>query len=222
MYRQIVSAVAIVVGLTAAPAARAQVVMFSSFGSNNSYNSGDAQEIYQPYTWAVSFVPTVSGNVNTISLPLENISGTNAMSLTLAFNGTNSNPGTNIESWNITGLTNYSQNGGNGSVMTVTSLSQTLLTAGTTYWLEASAPAGTTDAWYTNLAGLRDNYQWTTDGATWQHFTAGNLGGALEITGVPEPTSLALVSGSGLVAVIWRRRRAGSRLVAQPASGAGA
>jgi hypothetical protein len=223
MSRKLFCAVGMALGLAAAPAAPAQVVTYTSLGSNQSYDS-TLQTFAAPYShYAVSFVPTASGLLSTISLPLVTVTGANnSVALNLLPNNSVNNLPVNapLESWNVTNLTLYSQND-HGSLKTASSVSHPALVAGTTYWVDAVAPSGANDGWFINLAGNRGNNVFSNDGGTtWIHGSPSNgLSGGLEVTTlspVPEPGSMALVAGAGLAALGWRWRRRRAAAVTPP------
>ncbi|HZZ45153.1 MAG TPA: dockerin type I repeat-containing protein [Tepidisphaeraceae bacterium] len=172
---------------TALPASA--TVVYSDLGPNNAYDTTSFQTLSQPYDYAVSFVPTKTVSLASITLPLIVVGSPQVNAITLTLLTTNPSTGLPVltaqsPSFTISNLINYSQNDGNGALYTVTPTSLISLTAGQTYWILATAPSGTEDGWFDNYTRLRDNYLWTSDnGASWQKYTPENISGGMTITG---------------------------------------
>jgi len=85
------------------------------------------------------------------------------------------------------------------------------LSVGTHYWVAVRAPLTDTIAWNLNTSGdVSDQAISTDSGATWLS-PSGNTPGALRVDAVPlavpEPGSLGLLIGGGLLLSLVRRQR---------------
>jgi len=118
----------------ASPApATAPIVVYNSFGPGNSYNTGivwgitGASTSYGYRGQAEFFVPSASGNLSSITLPTYRQSGSGRSNFFVAEDNGFS-PGAILESFLNTA------NNAHG-LLTLSSVSQPLLTAGARYWL---------------------------------------------------------------------------------------
>jgi hypothetical protein len=147
---------------------------------------------------------TSSGNyqLSQIDLALSFLSGTNSATVTLNSDSSGL-PGAVLATWNLSSLPVF---GTCCTVETLTPSSTVFLSAGTQYWIVAAPGASNTwDAWNLNNTGATGLIAF--DNGTGFFGVSGRTLSAFDVLGVPEPTTLALVSG-GLALLLVRRRRA--------------
>ena len=189
-------------GLCVTPGAWAAIV-FNNFGPGdtfgaNSYSEAGPTASVQQQSFGEGFIPTGSGYLSSITIPLVHISGDNAIHLFLS-NGSSSKPGTVLESWVITGLPEL---GATPSPLVINSAAQPLLSAGTLYYLYSKEPGNEYDGWYWNSVSAQGSYINSRNGGP--YFTGTDVQAAfrVEVTPVPEPASLSLLALLALPRVI--------------------
>jgi hypothetical protein len=223
MFRKIflASLTVLVLGLSVT-AARADTVVFSNFGPGMTFNTTQGYLINPagatpPQTIAHRFTSTSNINFTSAQLALGLIAGNSNIQVFLETDA-GGLPGTILETINV----NISSPFPPGGIVTATSTLNTLLTAGTNYWLVAFAQNATTRAeWNFSLTDFStaNNFafnQIPSPTGPWNAVPAGNIRSAFQINGnvigptVPEPATM-LLFGTGLagaVGAIRRRRKA--------------
>lgn len=197
--------------LTAAAAGRADIVYSTYVGGPGVYNhNGSFQTVDDPIRYAVSFIPTVTSVLDSISVTLTGINPAPAPTalLTLTFDGGN-NPGAQIESWTVSNFGSYPSDQ-NGELVTVTSTIPTLLVGGQRYWVIATPPTGMRLGWYDNALGTRGGYVFSNNGGPWfPGIPPNGLSGVMEVTAsvVPESGRIGVVGAVGLMASAYAGRR---------------
>lgn len=184
-------------------------VVFTNLVGNRNYQTSSFSQFSPSYKYAVAFVPTASGTLDTLSVPLvinngNNPNAPNTATLTLTLTLDNGDqPGTSLESFNLTNLVRYGEST-SGRLETATSSLHPALVQGQKYWVVATPPNGTL-GWFDSASGARGNYLYSPDnGQTWG-FGSDALTGALEVTAaVPEPATVGMLAGGLLLAL--RRR----------------
>lgn len=191
--------------------ARADQVVFNSFGPGDSYDSallhvaGSGAGMYEAV--AIAFTPSASANLTSISFPAQGLLDVN---MVLAKDSGSDSPGSALETFSSIAL-------GADTILTVNSVLHPSLTAGTTYWLEMLPTDPNTfgfGGWNgtnPNVAG--DEAQQDIPNGFWQTIPTSEIA-AFDVRGTvatPEPGSLSLLA-SGAVALIGfgglKRKRA--------------
>lgn len=187
--------------------ARANVLVFNSFGPGNTYDTGH-RWLVEPVGAAhgyqgrgEAFTPGISGYLSMIQLATLQQSGSTLGNFTIAQDNGSSLPGTVLESFNNI----VNQNG----ITTLASVATPLLQAGQTYWLtdDPITSGGGVNAWAFNNQGLTgtDAYETTGGPGVWFNLgVAGTTDGvfSISVVPVPEPASVGLLLlGGGLLAV---------------------
>jgi len=169
--------------------ARAGIV-FDDFAPGDKFNpvdgyvvSGGSDGVLRV---AAQFTAAASGELSSIRLALAYIAGTNDFTVSLLTDDGDSPGATVLESISLTDAPTY---GGAYSPETVTSLLHPSLVSGTRYWVEVAAAAPSTmGTWNFNTTGANGLVFQTGNGvapATLPAF-------AVDVTAVPEPSSLTL------------------------------
>jgi hypothetical protein len=158
------------------------------------------------YAEAFQFTSGETGTLETIKLPLAYVDGTDSFTVSL-LNDVDNTVGSTV-------LATWTQSFPNFALGLVSVLQDsnpaTQLTAGTNYWLVASAAAPEAEGvWYGNSTGEVGLWGYSIDdGATFQSKGDASEGAMeIDVTAVPEPLSFAaLAAGLGL---LFARRRKG-------------
>jgi len=156
-----------------------------------------------------SFVPALSGNLATVQVACGQLSsGTGLVNFYVAADN-GGTPGVMLDSFmNVVAPAP----GSSSLLVTMNSITQPLLHAGTTYWLYAE-PAENTSAigWFVNNQGYRNDYaqesppgEWTSAPVT---FGANGVF-AVSVTPVPEPSMLTLLVVSATAFLARRHQSA--------------
>lgn len=204
--------------LTFAPCVQAvqpPVFVYNSFGPGNTYTtyadwgvsgaSGPGGFVGH----AESFVPTVSGNLEALQVAVGQLSsGTGLANFFVAANS-GGTPGVKLESFmNVLA----SPSSSSSLLVTMNSITQPLLQAGTTYWLCAEPAQNTTAiGWFVNNQGYSNEYAQESPPGMWTSapVTIGANGVFdVSVIPVPEPSIVGLaILGSGFVSICRLRRR---------------
>lgn len=202
-----------VVGLLFAAVPSSASIIFSNLGPADSFSlSGPG---VAPYAigdsgfgqyLAVVFVPTVNTLLTDVRVAVSRGPGQNDSFVGSLYSDAAGLPGVSLEDF----TPNPASLPASASLFTFTSVG-TALVGGTPYWivLHSIDPANDSGLWYANNTGQGGfAYQWTfTATQPWTFIS--NATPALEINGVPEPSSIALfLTGAGLIG--WRLRKRGA------------
>ena len=189
------------------------VYIYDSFGPGNTFDNSFAYWGVYGASGSVgyvghaeSFVPALSGNLDTVQVACGQLSsGTGLVNFHVAADN-GGTPGAMLESFmNVVAPASSSSS----FIVTMNSITQPLLHAGTTYWLYAE-PAENTSAmgWFVNNQGYRNDYaqegppgQWTSASIT---FEANGVFDVI-VTPVPEPSMVTWLA-MGAMASLARRR----------------
>jgi hypothetical protein len=200
-------------GLLAVAASARADVAFSDFGPGDTFNTTTGLSIFGSGAFSgalgmatneAEFTSAASGSLTSVEVAVGYDGGPNSFTVTLYADNAGS-PGTALESFS---LTNAPAFGTSFTPETFTSVSLPTLTAGTSYWLgvAASDPNSSTDgAWnFNSMGALGTDVRPPNAPATSTTLPAF----AVNVTAVPEPSSLALglVGVAGAVGYGWRRR----------------
>lgn len=202
--------------MTLASRGTAQQILFSNLGTNQTYNTTSSYAVQGPTAFgewqyvADEFTPTVSGNLSSLTLPLSVSSPSNSLTIHLMTDA-NGIPGQTLESFAWNGVSSAS-----GSLATVNSTVQPMLTSGTDYWLALIPTGNNAGNWYWNSTSstgiMADNSL-----GLWS-VNPNRVEGAFQLTGTtinalgdpsftPEPGSFALLAALALVGkTVWRRK----------------
>jgi hypothetical protein len=112
-------------------------------------------------------------------------------------------PGTILETFPFSGAMSSVDP---GSIISANSVAKPVLSAGTPYWLAASASVLTHAGWYQNLSGAL-GYAYQQDGGGWNSSTGATPAFRISGTPVPEASTLLLFGLGGLVVIAWHLRR---------------
>jgi hypothetical protein len=156
---------------------------------------------------AVSFVPNASGIVNSVQVALDCIlSGFCTSNFTVSIDQNNHGvPGSAIETYTVS-VSALGISGNPNPTVVLSSISHPLLGAGTEYWISITNDGDSTGVWHFNqTADISPTATSVDGGATWNN--AFLTPSAYEIDGrtVPEPSSLGLILGSGLMLGLCRK-----------------
>jgi hypothetical protein len=201
--------------LTFAPcihSAQPPVFAYNSFGPGNSYVTYADWGVYGASNpggfigHAEQFVPTLSGNLYTVQAAVGQLSGGTGLVNFYVAADNGGTPGATLDSFlNVLAPAPVS------GLVTMNSITQPLLQAGTTYWLYVE-PAQTTTAvgWYVNDQGYANNYAQEGPPGVWSSapITFGSNGAFdISVVPVPEPSILGLmILGAGSFSIRRFRR----------------
>lgn len=186
------------------PAVSSASVIAGNFGAGQSYDTVDANIVGNDFSGdnqaqGVSFTPSSSAILGSVSVAVGCFSTgfcPDNVTVSLVANNAGTPGSTTLESFTIAGGTLT----GTPSVFTFNSVQDPLLHAATTYWLIMTTDTNDTAVWNWNSTGDMSTTATSLDGgSTWAQ--AGLTPSAYELNGtnVPEPASVVLVLGSGLL-----------------------
>ena len=210
-------AAALALCLTAVVSTSVEAVpVYDTFAPGNSYYTGSGWTVgsYAGYFTGDAFSVSQDSTLNFIELAAWLVSGTNDLAVTLRADS-GGLPGTVLETFSFTGqLAPANQTPSSANILTGTSLLNTLLTAGTQYWLIAEyTVADTWAAWYYgDTSNLGQHAVSSNGGQSWSLYSSVPLGALrvdatpVPVTSVPEPTTLSLL-GAALFGFGLIRRR---------------
>src|SRR4051812_23270916 len=139
-----------VLTLSLTSSARADVVYSTFTGGPGAYGTEDAsQTLPAPFIGAVSFVPTATGLLDTISLKLEGFFGTTAGTLSLLTDSGSKTPTPSLESFPLSHINSLP----NRAVKPVASTPHPPLVQGLKYWVLLAPANGGDLGWYLNAQG---------------------------------------------------------------------
>lgn len=163
--------------------------------------------------WGNQFVALNSGYLSSIDLGLTYLISPDQVDVSLTLDSTANSFGVNTPAATSLAAGTVSaagQFGYTSELTTFTPANQVLITAGTTYWVVVKPHTSSTrDTWNDNDIGATGRFALTTDGgASWgQNPSDTMFAFRVNLSPVPEPSSLALVVvGLGAVA-LWRKGR---------------
>jgi hypothetical protein len=199
----------------AAIPSQADSIVFSNLGPGDSYQGGSGYTVgnlgagggYRVYGFAFT-VGATSTDLGTIGVAVGFVTGTNQLTINLDADSGGS-PGSVIESFTLNGAMPPFGTYSMGNLVTATSVLHPLLTAGSQYWVVVSVPNDGTSqaAWALNSTGDMGPFAIYSNGTEIVNGTG--LRGAMLITGVPEPSSIVMVSISAVVILGCGLRRRG-------------
>ncbi len=206
------AAILVLALLFAAPqAAQADFIIYSNFGSGNSYDTSTGYIIGNlggNSAYAAAFT-TSTGPValSSISVALGQIGGTGGLVDISIASDNGGIPGGILETLQAAVPDDFFSG---GSVVTVNSVSTPTLQANTQYWVEVSAvDPSTTFGWYytspvvSGLVGVSSD-----GGATYPDVGPDTEGAfSVQVTPIPEPSSLSLLCAGVSSALVWQRFR---------------
>lgn len=214
MIKSLAAVVAICVFISHASAA----VIYTNLTPAHTYNAGGGLTIDTTHDVAQAFIAATSGNLSTIEVAVKanpNLVTSTVFHMVLVHDNGGA-PGSVIEDLGSIGVT-ASSFSDNTYLAVGTSSSHPLLTAGTTYWVEAlgipSSPPtfpGTQAYWASNATGDTTHPNVRFNGGAWSWPGASAGGIQVNSAAVPEPsTYLMLLFGlASIGAVAWRRSAA--------------
>jgi hypothetical protein len=195
--------------------------IFSNLGPGDSYDSTAGWSVSTPSSSAgyasvsaMPFTPTTTASLASIELAIQLASGTNSLTIELLTDNNNS-PGSVIESYSANNQMVTFGTVSAGDLVTVTSLTQPTLMAGTQYWVGALPGGSDTFAiWAFSLSDDREVAQSADGGTTWNVYptdmaTTGETVGAFQVNSVPEPGALVQfsIAVAGVAGYCWRCRK---------------
>jgi hypothetical protein len=201
--RLVSSAVVILMGMVIS--ASAQVVVYNSFGPGNSYDTTTKWAVSGASTsggyrgQAEAFTPGISGDLSSIVLATAHINGSALSDFFIAQDNGSGAPGTILESFSSTQNAN--------GLLTLNSVAQPLLQAGTQYWLcDEPSTSTSLNGWYENNQG-QNGFAFERSEWGWSAVAGPPASGVFKVsvTAVPEP-SAAMLGGLGMT-LVWGSRK---------------
>jgi hypothetical protein len=202
--------VAFIAFCAASVPAMASSVVFNNFGPGFDYNcciGGTLGGPASPVGWVIQanqFTALAGGSVSEIDVAIGLVVGTNGATVSL-WTDNSGIPGIQLGSWDITNLPDF---GTCCAVSSILGISGINVSAGASYFLMASTPRDTWDAWNFNSIGDTGLVDFTFDGGTTWHQAPGSTRYAFQVLAnpVPEPGTLMLF-GSGIIGLAGILRR---------------
>ena len=189
-------------------------VVFDNFGPGNTFNTrigwtetGPSSGIGFASSQGEAFTPSATGQLSSIDIALTHVDGTNDAHLFLS----NGIPGvagtTTLETFTLVGLPAFGSTG----VATFSSALQPLLSAGSTYFLYEVETGNEWNAWNENSIGETGAHISSENNSAYS--STSRTQGTFRVTiapaapPVPEPGSIALLTGMSLTGAAFLRRR---------------
>lgn len=191
-------------------------IVYDNFAAGNGYNTTTGWPVGNDFvggveTQAETFTPGTSGTLTRITIAMDFIGGaTNQASVALETSSGGQPSGVVLESWTPSG---FGPQGVNNPPTILNDVLNVSLTAGTQYWIVASATDPTSSlSWQWNSIGVIASHGTSFDGgATWQIGPATQGAFRVEVGGqgptVPEPSALTLLCLGGVVLAGFSRLR---------------
>jgi hypothetical protein len=187
-------------------------ILFSDYGSGDTYNTGNGWTVGMGVTLnlqpAAAFTPSVTDTLSEIDVSVGYLSGTNGVTVNLLNSVGGIPTGKPIESWTLTDLPSF---GSSGQVETLDSAGPPVsLVHGKTYWLQVAPADGTTDAsWYLSDSSVGSIYVANSGGPVYMVRTQDLP--AFQILGpsvvVPEPAFFLPIGAAWVAMWVIRKRR---------------
>jgi PEP-CTERM motif len=210
-----------------APAVSRATLVFSNFGADDSYNTGFGNQIGDDglgdnLAEADTFTPASTVDFSSLEIALSCFGGcpdSFTVELTTDVSGLPNTDTGVLESFTESGTSLAAQSSGPAPIM-FTSILNPVLTAGTPYWIVVLPDAGGVDqiAWGLNTQSDPSASATAFAGGgptdTWVNY--GDTPGAYEVDGsstssVPEPGTLGMLLGGGLLLGLLRKVRLSTR-----------
>jgi len=215
-------AIVAVASLLSTTSIASAATVFNGFGAGDSFNTSRVVSVANQALatgpnptatdgdWAFRFTPTDNFELTSLEIALSHVAsrGGNEGEIILR-NASGALPGSEIERWSVSGLSTV------GEIVTFNSVTSTLLSSGTNYWIELSAGTeGTSTAagmgWQSSNGNSSGRARQFDEGA-WQ--SEGTFSYAYRVNGdlispVPLPAGMVLLP-MGLFALGCLRRRKG-------------
>lgn len=211
MRNAFVTATAALLLLLAAQRPSASQVLFSNFGVGDTFDTvlGWTQGYdTPPHVQGHDFSPSSTAQLNSVEIALNLASGPQTGILLKLFSDAAGQPGALLEQWDISGMLGYVFT--TTGIVTVSSVSKPLLTAGTTYWLVPFVPTSTHAVWNWNSLADRGSIASTTNNGTTWTVNTNHVRGAFRVVGgaeVPEPGAWAFIVAGATGGLLLLRRR---------------
>jgi hypothetical protein len=197
-------AAVVVLGLCAVPQFAHANMAHNNFAPGHGYQSQSGWSVQRngnsSTDHAMQFIADAGGMLDTIDIAVTHISGSNRLNVSL-MSSSNGAVGSVLASWSLSNV--MAEYGTNNAPVTITNSDNSLtLVQGTTYWLMASTPNGTTAAWNLNSVSNTATMAQRQNAGAWTYFS--NTDGAFDVQTLPAPAGVAAL---GLGALVFRRRR---------------
>ena len=199
---------AVVLTAMASPVGAASII-YSNFGPAYSYDpnkgatlgvtsAGHTSDVAESFT-----VTGTSSTFGSFTLAVGLISGPNELDVSLMTDASGL-PGTALESFHFSN--EMKPFGATDSLLTANSVLHPLLLVGQQYWLAAFATSPTTAAWNDNSIGVQTTGAERQDQGPWFAVTNPDGTPAFQINGVPEPSTIVMISTAVPLALCnwWR------------------